>query len=461
MSAIYFAILTDAGQAKIANALALGVPLKITHMAVGDGNGQPVTPNAAQTALVRERRRAPINTLFQDPTNQSQLVAEQIIPEDVGDWWIREIGVFSEDGTLVAIANCPDTYKPLLSSGAGRTQVIRIVLIVSDTSAVELKIDPSVVLATRKYVDDVVAAELAKRDHKQSVRVATTGAIALSATQTIDGVVLAVGDRVLVKDQADAKQNGLYLVAAAAWTRSTDADSGADLTPGARIYVEEGTANGTKVWYLATTGAITIGTTLLQFKDEHPEATQAKAGVMRLSTLAEALAGILDTVGITPKSALEVAFSASPVGVPMPWPLATPPTGFLLLNGQTFNPATYPKLALAYPSGTLPDLRGEFIRGWDNGRGVDAGRALLSEQGSATGTHDHSITGTGFASGLEHYSFGSNAISTGLVFKTAHADGASATTAAGSEMRATTIGSGGASESRPRNIAFNYIVRAA
>ncbi|AUY08137.1 phage tail protein [Aeromonas sp. ASNIH2] len=165
MSAIYFAIPTDAGQAKIANALALGVPLKITHMAVGDGNGQPVTPNAAQTALVREKRRAPINTLFQDPTNQSQLVAEQIIPENVGDWWIREAGIFSEDGTLIAIANTPDTYKPLLSSGAGRTQVIRIVLIVSDTSAVELKIDPAVVLATRKYVDDLMAAHKQSRDH--------------------------------------------------------------------------------------------------------------------------------------------------------------------------------------------------------------------------------------------------------------------------------------------------------
>ncbi|WP_413164094.1 phage tail protein [Aeromonas salmonicida] len=165
MSAIYFAIPTDVGQAKIANAIALGIPLKITHMAVGDGNGQPVTPNAAQTALVREKRRAPLNTLFQDPLNQAQLVAEQIIPEDVGDWWIREVGIFSEDGTLIAIANTPETYKPLLSSGAGRTQVIRMVLIVSDTSAVELKIDPAVVLATRKYVDDVMKAHKESRDH--------------------------------------------------------------------------------------------------------------------------------------------------------------------------------------------------------------------------------------------------------------------------------------------------------
>lgn len=198
MSAIYFAIPTDAGQAKMANAIALGIPLKITHMAVGDGNGQPVTPNAAQTALVREKRRAPLNTLFQDPLNQAQLVAEQIIPEDVGDWWIREVGIFSEDGTLIAVANCPDTYKPLLSSGAGRTQVIRLVLIVSDTSAVELKIDPSVVLATRKYVDDTLAAHKLTRDHpdaseteKGFTRYATQAEVndAHPANQKADAVV--------------------------------------------------------------------------------------------------------------------------------------------------------------------------------------------------------------------------------------------------------------------------------
>jgi phage-related tail fiber protein len=165
MSAIYFAIPTHAGQAKIANALALGIPLKITHMAVGDGNGQPVTPNPAQTALVREQRRAPLNTLFQDPLNPAQLVAEQIIPENVGGWWIREVGLYDETGTLIAIANSPDTYKPQLSEGSGRTQTIRMVLIVSDTSAVELKIDPSVVLATRKYVDDVMKAHRESRDH--------------------------------------------------------------------------------------------------------------------------------------------------------------------------------------------------------------------------------------------------------------------------------------------------------
>lgn len=198
MSAIYFAIPTQAGQAKIANAITLGIPLKITHMAVGDGNGQPVTPNPAQNTLVHEQRRAPLNTLFQDPLNPAQLVAEQIIPETVGGWWIREVGLFDDTGTLIAIANCPDTYKPQLSEGSGRTQTIRIVLIVSDTSAVELKIDPAVVLATRKYVDDVMTAHKLSRDHpdasetaKGFTRYATQAEVneAVTANQKTDAVV--------------------------------------------------------------------------------------------------------------------------------------------------------------------------------------------------------------------------------------------------------------------------------
>ena len=119
------------------------------------------------------------------------------------------------------------------------------------------------------------------------MRLATTGNIALSGVQTIDGVALAVGDRVLVKDQADAKQNGLYLVATQAWTRTTDADTGAKLNAGARLYVEEGAVNGGKAWYLATIGTITLGTTLLQFKDEHPAATETIRGVTRYATQAE------------------------------------------------------------------------------------------------------------------------------------------------------------------------------
>ncbi|WP_438833964.1 phage tail protein [Aeromonas oralensis] len=277
MSAIYFAIPTDAGQAKLANAIALGVPLKITHMAVGDGNGQPVTPNAAQTALVRERRRAPINTLFQDPTNQSQLVAEQIIPENVGDWWIREAGIFSEDGTLIAIANTPDTYKPLLSSGAGRTQVIRIVLIVSDTSAVELKIDPAVVLATRKYVDDLLAAHKQSREHpdasetaKGFTRYATQAEVneTVTANQKTDAVVTVKTLWGWVK-QASETVLGMIKVASQAQTDAGTADD--------------------------------VAITPKKLKDWVKQASETVLGMMKVASQAQTDAGTADDVAITPK----------------------------------------------------------------------------------------------------------------------------------------------------------------
>ncbi|WP_227729495.1 phage tail protein [Yersinia proxima] len=154
MTARFFALLTNIGAAKLANATALGTRLEITHMAVGDGGGTLPTPNPAQTQLVNEQRRAALNTLSIDPINTSQIIAEQVIPEAEGGWWIREIGLLDKDGDLVAIANCAETYKPLMQEGSGRTQTIRVILIVSSTAAVTLKIDPSVVLATRKYVDD-------------------------------------------------------------------------------------------------------------------------------------------------------------------------------------------------------------------------------------------------------------------------------------------------------------------
>ncbi|ENB4312263.1 phage tail protein [Salmonella enterica] len=154
MSAKFYTLLTEIGAAKLASAAALGVPLKITHMAVGDGGGVLPTPSAQQTALVAEKRRAALNMLYIDPQNSCQIIAEQVIPETEGGWWIREVGLFDETGALIAVGNCPESYKPQLTEGSGRTQTVRMVLITSSTDNITLKIDPAVVLATRKYVDD-------------------------------------------------------------------------------------------------------------------------------------------------------------------------------------------------------------------------------------------------------------------------------------------------------------------
>lgn len=265
----FYAILTTVGAAKQANADALGIPWKITQMAVGDGNPAGLEnpalpmPDASARALLNEWRRAPLNQLKVDDKNSAVIVAEQVIPADVGGRWIRELALYDADGDMVAVANCAPTYKPLLNQGSGRTQVVRMNLIVSSSSNVQLKIDPSVVLATREWVTE----ELAKQDFKHSVLVATTAAITLSGLQTVDGVALSAGARVLVKNQAAAKDNGLYLVVAGgAWTRCTDADTSAKVTPGMLVPVEKGTINADSTWQLVTDSPITLGVSALAYE---------------------------------------------------------------------------------------------------------------------------------------------------------------------------------------------------
>ncbi|MBV4475229.1 phage tail protein [Pseudomonas botevensis] len=263
----FFAILTDVGAAKLANANVLGVPWNITEMGVGDANDTDPQPSAKQTKLINEWRRRPLNQLRLDPANAAVIVAEQVIPADEGGRWIREVGLYDADGDLVAVANCAPTFKPLLSQGSGRTQVVRMNLIVSSTAQIALKIDPAVVLATREYVDSRILEELGKLDVKQSVRAATTANVALVGLQTIDGVALVAGERVLVKNQAAAKDNGPYVVAVGAWTRAKDADSNVKVTPNLTVAVESGTTQADTIWQLVTDGPIVVGTTALTFKD--------------------------------------------------------------------------------------------------------------------------------------------------------------------------------------------------
>ena len=154
MTVKYHAILTNQGTARLANAAMLGSKLNLTQMAVGDANGVLPTPDPTQTELINQKRIAPLNMLSVDPNNQSQIIAEQIIPENEGGFWIREVGLYDDEGVLIAVANCPETYKPQLQEGSGRTQTIRMILTVTNSEAITLKIDPSVVLATRQYVDE-------------------------------------------------------------------------------------------------------------------------------------------------------------------------------------------------------------------------------------------------------------------------------------------------------------------
>ena len=152
MASQYFAILTDYGTRAIAHALSQGQPLQLTQFAVGDGNGQAVTPTASAAALVHQTHIAPVSAVSLDPRNNKQVIVELTIPENVGGFYIREMGVFDSQNKLIAYANCPESFKPTESSGSGKVQVLRMILKVESSSAVTLSIDHSVIFITRQQM---------------------------------------------------------------------------------------------------------------------------------------------------------------------------------------------------------------------------------------------------------------------------------------------------------------------
>ncbi|SED05251.1 Phage Tail Collar Domain [Pseudomonas saponiphila] len=460
----FFAMLTAVGEAKQANATALGTPWTFKEMAVGDANGTDPIPNRTQTKLINEWRRAPVNQVRTDPANPNIIITEQVIPPDVGGRWIREIGLFDADGDLVAVANCAPSFKPLLAQGTGKTQVIRMNFIVANTAPIVLKIDPTVVLATREYVDTAVIEALAKLDFKHSALVATTANIALSGIQTIDGVLLPADARVLVKNQAQAKDNGLYVVSSTGvWTRAQDADTSLEVTPGLFVSIEKGTVNGDSVWQLVTDGPVVLGTTPLAFEmaigrtgisaGSYANVTVDKYGRVIAGTNPSTLAGhgITDTYTKAEIESIVAQSSSLPVGSMVAFPRASLPPGFLEIDGSVQSIAAYPDLA-AYLGTTfnkgdegagnfrLPESRGEFLRGWDHGRGVDPGRAVGSAQADDFKSHTHSLQGS------TNFTYTVNPTSN---FKP-YQDGVSSYNTSAT----------GGGETRPRNLAVMWCIKA-
>ncbi|EKC9669717.1 phage tail protein [Escherichia coli] len=420
MTVKYYAILTNQGAARLANATMLGSKLNLTQMAVGDANGVLPTPDPAQTKLINQKRIAPLNLLSVDPNNQSQIIAEQIIPENEGGFWIREIGLYDDEGVLIAVANCPETYKPLLQEGSGRTQTIRMILVVTNTEAITLKIDPSVVLATRKYVDDEVLELRLYVDDQMSKHIAAQDPhtqYAQKHNPTFTGEP---------KAPTPAAGNNTTRIATTAFVQAaiTALINGAPATLDTLKEIAAAINNDPKF-------STTINNAL-SGKQPLDETLTHLSG--------KDVAGLLAYLGLGEGSAL-------PVGVPVPWPSATPPTGWLKCNGAAFSAEEYPELAKAYPTNKLPDLRGEFIRGWDDGRGVDSSRGLLTSQDHLFASHEHWFD--------QYYALKSFDPTGGRFVVTADAFGELITA-----NSISTVSVGG-SETRPRNVAFNYIVRAA
>ena len=159
----YYTLLTNAGIAYETACKAAGIPIKLAQISVGDGNGAVYNPDASAKALKREVWRGPLNTLFQDEKNANWLMAEVTIPSDVGGWYVREAGLWTDTGILYAIVKYPESYKPVLAtSGSGKEFYIRSIFETSNAAIVTLLIDDTVVKATRAWVMDYLAQQLAK-----------------------------------------------------------------------------------------------------------------------------------------------------------------------------------------------------------------------------------------------------------------------------------------------------------
>ncbi|EAA7288155.1 phage tail protein [Salmonella enterica] len=491
MSAKFYTLLTEIGAAKLASAAALGVPLKITHMAVGDGGGVLPTPSAQQTALVAEKRRAALNMLYIDPQNSSQIIAEQVIPETEGGWWIREVGLFDETGALIAVGNCPESYKPQLTEGSGRTQTVRMVLITSSTDNITLKIDPAVVLATRKYVDDkalelkvyvddLMAKHLAAPDpHSQYAQkdsptltgipkvptpaagnstkqiantefvassiaaivdsapaaldtlnelaaalgndpnFATTMINALAGKQPLDNTLtnlsgkdvagllayLGLGETVNLATGAMQKnQNGADIQNTPLFVQNIGALPANGTAVAANRLVSRGTLPALTGTTRGSDGGLIMGEV---YNNGYPT---EYGNILRLTGTGdgEILIGWSGVNGApapayirshrdTPDAEWSewamlytslnpppVPPDLNPVGAAIAWPSDTIPAGYALMQGQTFDKSAYPLLAIAYPSGVIPDMRGWTIKGKPI-----SGRAVLSQEMDGNKSHSH------------------------------------------------------------------------
>ncbi|EER2772926.1 phage tail protein [Escherichia coli] len=184
-------IITDTGAQKLAQAAAPdGNPVRLTHMAVGDGGGTLPTPDSKQTRLVHEVWRHTVNRVILDATHQNRIIAELVIPPETGGFWIREIGVFDEHGDLIAVGNTAESYKPTVAEGSGRAQTFRTILTVSSTATVALTVDNTMVMATVDYVNDKLKEHEQSRRHPDASLTAK-GFVQLSSATNSDSETLA------------------------------------------------------------------------------------------------------------------------------------------------------------------------------------------------------------------------------------------------------------------------------
>ncbi|MCV8667762.1 tail fiber protein [Escherichia coli] len=284
MSTKFKTVITTAGAAKLAAATAPGGrKVNITTMAVGDGGGKLPVPDAGQTGLIHEVWRHALNKISQDKRNSNYIIAELVIPPEVGGFWMRELGLYDDAGTLIAVANMAESYKPALAEGSGRSQTCRMVIIVSSVTSVELTIDTTTVMATQDYVDDKIAEHEQSRRHPDASLTAK-GFTQLSSATNSTSETLAATPKA-VKAAYDLA-NGKY--------------TAQDATTARKGLVQLSSAtNSTSETLAATPKAVKAAYDLANGKYTAQDATTARKGLVQLSSVTNSDS---ETLAATPKA---------------------------------------------------------------------------------------------------------------------------------------------------------------
>ncbi|EPE1862664.1 tail fiber protein [Escherichia coli] len=284
MSTKFRTVITTAGAAKLAAATAPGArKVNITTMAVGDGGGKLPVPDAGQTGLIHEVWRHALNKISQDKRNSNYIIAELVIPPEVGGFWMRELGLYDDAGTLIAVANMAESYKPALAEGSGRSQTCRMVIIVSSVASVALTIDTTTVMATQDYVDDKIAEHEQSRRHPDASLTAK-GFTQLSSATNSTSETLAATPKA-VKTAYDLA-NGKY--------------TAQDATTARKGLVQLSSAtNSTSETLAATPKAVKAAYDLANGKYTAQDATTARKGLVQLSSATNSDS---ETLAATPKA---------------------------------------------------------------------------------------------------------------------------------------------------------------
>jgi phage-related tail fiber protein len=436
----YKVIHTSLGLALLAQAKATGTPINLTEVAVGDGNGNPVTPSEGQTNLVRERFRTQVNTVYQSQDNPTMYIVEAIIPASTGGFVMREVGVFDANGNLFVVGNLPDTTKPTDGDGAFSDTVIQIPFVVNNAAEITLMVDPNVVVSTRQWILNTITV-------CHLLPGGTTGQILTKKSN-------ACGDAEW-KDPTDVNVTVSSIEETQTLAASqTVVDWALVNNTGLAVYIEgvrlradQWTKHPTINTRITLATTYPVGTKIVGTQNE-PAGTLPDP-LVKGQNLADVPDKAIGRTNLDVFSKNETRQMA-PAGLVAGFARTTAPSGWLKCNGAAVNRVAYSDLFAAigtiYGAGdgfntfNLPDFRGEFPRFLDDGRGVDAGRVLGSWQADMIKSHEHDLpTETAIA--------GNRAVLKDAGFNISTPNNSAPTTG----YRAYTYETGGV-ENRPRNV---------